>query len=401
MSQASVVASTFAYPWDLADTGVESALRHLSDDGFGALELTVCYHPITLHTPGAPDRRLMYMDRGAVFFPARRERYGRVKPHLFPEPEVVKAWTTAAELAPGMGLDLNAWTVALYQPWIAHEYPDTARVTPAGQINLGGVCPTSPDVREFMAILVGDLAEQFPIRTVQLEGVCHQFFDTGWRLPRVLVQLSPWNRWLASLCFCSSCVSAAADRGISVKAFRKRICDELEAVYRGTAPPSDRPFDELQAERMAADGDYAEFISMREEVCVELVLGIAERLHAARPDAVLGLWGPQEFDCTQLNLERVLPVIGVLQTRQPMIAPDNARRAREIADANGMRVTAVHWCGGRIGPAWGPEFERALRASVELRIDQINLFNWAMLPPQIASAIVPLLRRIEAEVNGC
>ncbi|MBV9604751.1 MAG: hypothetical protein JO027_06580, partial [Solirubrobacterales bacterium] len=386
--------------WDLADIGVDAALKQLRDDGFGALELTACYHPITLYTPGAPDRRLMQMDQGAVFFPARLERYGRIQPRLFPEGDVLAVWPAVAELVGELGLDLNAWTVAMYQPWIAYDYPDTARVTPHGQRNTAGVCPSNPDVREFLGTLVGDLADQFPVRTVQLEGVTHPFFDTGWRLPRVLAELSPWTRWLASLCFCGSCIAAASDRGIEVDALRGRVCAELEDAFRSADPPDQRPWAQVHAERLAGDDGYAGLIAMRDDACVALVTEIAARLRAARPEAVLGIWGPEEFDGTRLDLDRVLPHVGVLQTRQPAIAPVNAARAREIADERGMRVTAVHWCGGRIGPPWGPEFEAALRGSVKLGLDQINLFNWAMLRPAVASAIVPLLRRIESEVHG-
>ena len=399
-ARAPMTMSTFMYPWDLADMGVEQTLRRLQAEGFGAFELTACYHPITLHIPGAAGRRMMMMDRGAVFFPARAERYGRIAPRLYPESKVIAAWPRAAEVAADLGLDMNAWTVALYQPWIAHEYPHTARVMPHGQVNTAGVCPTCPDVREFLVNLVGDLASQFPVRTVQLEGVTHPFFDTGWRLPRVLVELSPWARWLASLCFCESCVAAATDRGVAVVALRSAVCAELESLYVDDDPHAGRPLAEVHAERLAADEDYAGYIAMRDDACVALVCEIAEALGTARPSAALGVWGPDEFDGTRLDLDRVLPVVGVLQTRQPLIAPDNARRAREIADANDMRVTAVHWCGGRIGPPWGPDFERALAGSVAAGIDQINLFNWAMLRPAISRQVVPLLRRIEAEAAG-
>jgi len=392
-----VTASTFMYPWDLADMGVREALTRLQDEGYGAFELTACYHPITLHMPGAPGRRMMQMDDGGVFFPARADRYGRIAPRLYPEGKVLAAWPQAAEVASDLGLDMNSWTVALYQPWIAQAYPHTARVMPHGQVNFAGVCPTCPDVQEFLAILVGDLAEQFPVRTVQLEGVNHPFYDTGWRLQRVMYDLSPFSRWLASLCFCESCIAAATARGVAVQRLRASVCAELETLYLDDDPHAGRSFDEAHGERLAADADYAEFIAMRRDACVQLVRGVTEALHAARPSAALGIWGPQEFDGTYIDLDRVIDVIGVLQTRQPLIAPDNARAARELADVHGMRVTAVHWCGGRIGPPWGPGFEEAIASSVAAGIDQINLFNWAMLRPETARQIVPLLRRLEAE----
>src|SRR4029453_7756082 len=88
--------SSFTYPWDLADMGVGEALTRMRDEGFGGVELTSTYHPITLFTPGAPGRRLMHLERGGVFFPARRSLYGRIKPLLFAERAGLDSWPKAA-----------------------------------------------------------------------------------------------------------------------------------------------------------------------------------------------------------------------------------------------------------------------------------------------------------------
>lgn len=394
-----VVMSSFIYPWDLADLGVETALDRMRADGWGALELTASYHPITLYTPGAPGRRLTHLDRGGVFFPARRERYGYITPLMPQDPELLSVWPRVAEAAPARGLDLNSWTVAMYQPWIAFAYPQTARVTPEGYLNQAGVCPSSPHVREFMAALVGDLASQFSPRTVQLEGVTHPYVDTGMRLPRILIEWTPWVRWLASLCFCESCIAIGHAAGVDVAALRTRVVAELHAHYLDGSGDS-RPLSEVDAERRASDPDYAGFLRAREDACVQLVSEIADALRTASPRTVLGVWGPEEFDGTRLDLDRVLSLLGVLQTRQPLKAPENAKQARSLADEHELRVSAVMWCGGRIGPPFGPEFEAGLRACVEGGVDQVQLFNWAMLSPATAAQVVPLLRRIEREVDG-
>jgi hypothetical protein len=376
--------------------GVDSAVGRMHADGLGALELAVCYHPITNLTPGARGRRLMYMDDGGVFFPARTQRYGRIKPKLPAEAQILDAWPRAAEEAGRLGMDLNGWLPALYQPWIAESYPDCARVMATGQPIPSGACPGSPDVQDFLVAIAGDVASQFPLRTLQLEGITFPSFDAGWRLQRILVELGPWSRWLLSLCFCSSCVARASARGIAVDALRSRVSEELYAMYERGENKDGRPFEEVHGERLASDEDYAAFISLRQDVEVELLTRIADAIDASAPGVALGIWAPKDYDGMQLDLPRVLPRVGVLQTRQPLIAPDNAREARAIAHERGQRVTAIHWVGGRIGPPFGPAFERALSASVQLGIDQINLFNWAMLAPRVASQIEPMLRRLEA-----
>ncbi|MET0781862.1 MAG: hypothetical protein ABWZ16_10110, partial [Microbacterium sp.] len=384
------------YPWDLVDMGVDEAIARLADEGFGAFELTSSYHPITLHTPGRSPGRIMHLDQGGVAFPARISRYGRIRPRLLGS-DILSAWPAAASAAQRHGLKMSVWTVAFYQPWIAAEFPETARVTPQGFVNPIGVCVSSPDVRQFMATLVEDIVSQFDVRTVQLEGVTHPYVDTGWLMPRNLVDGTPWLRRLDSLCFCGSCVARAEVRGVDHEGLRRRVVAELEDHYReGTGDRRDP--DVVDAERRAADADYAAFLAMRADASAELIEAVSDAIAGTRATTGLGIWGPLEYDGTTTDLERVLPRLSVLQTRQPAVAPDNARAAREIADRHGLRVSSVQWCGGHIGPDWGPGFEAALRANVEFGVDQINLFNWGMIPPRITRQIVPLLRRVEAEL---
>jgi hypothetical protein len=374
--------------------GVESALALFARQGFEALDLTVCYHPIVQFTPGLVGRRLMRLTEGAVLFPARRELYGRIAPLLHPEAEILNAWPRAAAAAQRHGLALNGWTVTLFQPWIAARYPDTARVLPTGQANPLGVCPGSSDVREFLAALVADLATQFPLSTVQLEGITYPYFETGWPLPRMLITVGPWTRRLLSLCFCGNCCELARSRGVSVDPLRRRVVAEIDRVENSRADTdSEIRMHQLWTER---DPDYARFVQMREDVCVELVREVSAGLASVSSGTRVAVWGPQDFDRTPVPIERLLGTVDTLQTYHGKRWPENALRARTIADAHpGMRVATVHWCGGSVGPEFGPEFERTLGAAAALPADELKLFNWAMLKPEVAAAVVPLVRRAE------
>jgi hypothetical protein len=105
--------TTYAYPWDLANLGVETTLKRIADEGIDAVDLAATYHPIDSLSPrGGP--RLFSNGRGAVYFPARPERYGRIRP-LVHSPGLAAVWPQVARLAPSLGLGLNAWTVTLFQ----------------------------------------------------------------------------------------------------------------------------------------------------------------------------------------------------------------------------------------------------------------------------------------------
>src|SRR5262249_43145348 len=98
--------AAYTYPWDLARLGVEGSLRDLSEQGVDAVHLAASYHPIdTLSPRGVAN--VFTSARGAVYFPARGSRYGRIAPDVH-SPELATVWSETATRAPGLGLDLDA-----------------------------------------------------------------------------------------------------------------------------------------------------------------------------------------------------------------------------------------------------------------------------------------------------
>jgi len=395
-----VRACTFVYPWDLAALGVEPALRAIREDGFDAIDLTACYHPVTTYSPGAAGLRLTSNDAGGVLFAARGERYGRIRPRLWSDRSVLAAWPAAAELGHELGLRVHAWMPILFQPWLIQDHPGAARVLPTGERVPTGACPSSPEVREFASTLVAEVASRFGVAMVQLEGVSFPSYDYHWPAARTLVEVPDWQRWLLGMCFCPSCVASAERAGIAAERLRRRILQEIADVWEGrrTAPVGDVPM--LHAERCEADEEYAGYAAMLEQAPVDLVRQIAGQLKVAAPGAELAIWGPLDADGTPWAAERAADVAMALQAVCETMRPGAAASARELATGRpGKLVRTVHWCGRPYGAPLGPTFEAGLRASVELGVDEVNIFNWAMLPRHLASQIVPMLRSIEDETR--
>jgi hypothetical protein len=225
--------ATYAYPWDLEAIGVEASLRQMADLGIDAIDLAATYHPIDALSPRGAAARFFTSARGAVFFPARRERYGRIVPSLGPA-EVCAAWPEVVERAPALGIDVGAWVVTLFQPWIIDAHPDTARVFAGGDRSGSGTCPANDDVREYQARLCADVADQFGVGVVRLEGVLPQMWDLDMLRPRVLVDVSPLARELLVLCFCPSCERRGADAGLDVTRLRSLTNDAIVAELAGS-----------------------------------------------------------------------------------------------------------------------------------------------------------------------
>lgn len=219
--------SVYLYPWDLARTGVTAVLDDLQAWHIEGIHLAANYHQITALSPRGGDLRVMFNPRGAVFCPVRPNRYGRIKPSVWTDPDVTQIWHEVTRQAEARSMTLTIWTIAMFQPWMAQDYPFAARETAFGDRSDSGVCPNSPDVQEYLAHLAVDLAEQFDIRAFALEGNGLPLFDYGWIRPRVFTRLTDLGRQLMRLCFCQGCQSAARQLGLDPVALRSRVCDLL------------------------------------------------------------------------------------------------------------------------------------------------------------------------------
>src|SRR5690554_446665 len=106
--------AVYAYPWALAEIGVERALDELAAVGVDGLQLALSYHVASFLTPRGPRRRVLGGDMGSVWFDYEAASPGAwpVRPKVLREaadavPEVLRG---AADL----GMQVVAWLVYLY-----------------------------------------------------------------------------------------------------------------------------------------------------------------------------------------------------------------------------------------------------------------------------------------------
>ena len=181
--------------------------------------------------------------------------------------ETCAVWPEVVEHAASIGVAVNAWTVALYQPWIVDTYPDCARVLPSGDPVGSSVCAANDDVREYMASLCADVVDQFGVRMLRLEGIMPAAYDYGWLRPRVLVDVSPLARSLLALCFCASCTRRATVAGLDVERLRRLVQGTIAAELDDAAPRPRRP---SAPRRLDADAELQAFVMQHERASIEL-----------------------------------------------------------------------------------------------------------------------------------
>ena len=393
--------TTYAYPWDLGRLGVERMLREIVEHGIEAVDLAATYHPIDALSPRDGEARLFTSPRGAVHFAASAARYGRIQPRLSSH-EICSVWPEVGDRARSAGLDVNAWTVTLYQPWIVDAYPDCARVLPGGDPIGSGVCPANDDVRDYLATLCADIVDQFGVSMIRLEGIMPAAYDYGWLRPRVLISVSPLARELLALCFCASCTGRAAAAGLDVERLRRTVNDAIAAeLSEGrSATGTDREAG------LAADAELQAFAVQHARASTELARAAVSRLDGSpMPRVSADAWSSYLLLLVAAHddmLEERVAAVDQIVMFPEMLAERNRRLAAIASRASHpvelamllARLQPGDPAAHRVAASAGADepVARQLQAVAELGVGEINLYNFGLLRERDVGDFVAAVR---------
>jgi hypothetical protein len=371
--------SAYLYPWDVARAGAEQVVDDLVELGIEAVHLAATYHPIDALTP-RNGGSFFTSPRGAVHFPARPERYGRITPSRS-APVVCAAWPEISERAHARGIAINAWTVTLFQPWIIDAHPDCARVLPTGDPIGSGVCPANDDVRAYLSELCADVVDQFGVELVHLESIMPLGYDIDWLRPRVLVDVPRQTRELLTICFCPTCTQRGAGAGIDVEQLRQRVMAAVGAALNDG--------DEGPGRDLGDDASLQAFLSQHEQASIELAAGVSARLEGspAKVGATIRTPFPSMrggvADELMAQLAEVVDQLAVAAgggAKNQKIAAIAATAPREIE--LGMMISrGLRFPGIASADEKGDDpLPGQLREAAELGVDEIGLYNYGLLP---------------------
>jgi len=283
---ASAVATTsiFAFATDLAGEGVETVLENVQERaGLNGLSIAASYHEGRDVFPHNPVRKVRFLESGAAFFPLEVERWRgvRLRP---PVSEAAGVFPETIAAAAARGLDVNAWTVFLHNGALASTHPDCAPENAFGDRYVTELCPAHPDVREYARTLAADVAA-LGVETICAESLHFHGLEHGHAHERYFVPLGPLARFLFGLCFCASCLDAAAAAGADGGAVRRFARAELERVLDGGA---EAELEELTRNVVGslAGGELERYLSARERTVTSLVAEVASAARGTRLELI-------------------------------------------------------------------------------------------------------------------
>jgi hypothetical protein len=368
----------YAYPWDLAETGVSGAVDRFLALGLDTVTVTGSYHAGKFLRPHGTAGKVYFPEDGTVYFKSDPRRYGAIKP--IANSMLSAGKDMVGELAAQDRMATNVWLVLMHNTALGSAHVESAVANAFGDRYVYNLCPSAPEARAYAIGLARDVAESYPVSGVSLEtpgflpyahGFHHEF------------ALNRGNRWLDSLlglCFCPHCVAGAKRAGIQVEALRRQVAADIEAYLKSDIDfPSDMA-ESFWAADLRSDGDLRALLDWRCAVVASLVREIRDTVRkdatvavipsVARPTA--GAW----FEGSDLNA--LADAAGVIEAC--FYEPGAKRIKADFFDVK-RRLRGSGRLRGILRPAFPDldskdEFVAAMRALGAGGLREVAFYNW-------------------------
>ena len=74
----------WAYLWDIVDEGYDNVFQILRDNGLTSISLATAYHAGKFLAPHNPNRKVVFLEDGTIYFNPKLSLYGRMRPIVNP-----------------------------------------------------------------------------------------------------------------------------------------------------------------------------------------------------------------------------------------------------------------------------------------------------------------------------
>jgi hypothetical protein len=372
----------YAYPWDFPAASAAADLAAVGAMGIDSITLAAAYHAGKFIRPRAAVGKVIFPEDGTVYFRARAERYGALKPQVS---QLTRDDDVLGRLCAAPDLAVNAWLVLLHNTRLGTAHPEATVRNAYGDSYVYSLCPANPEVRTFAVALVADVSEAYPIAGVSLETPGYLPYGHGFHHEFAQVEANRWLDGLLALCFCPHCVSGAKTAGIEAEALRLRVAAAIDGYLASeVSAPQDMAVDWWTGD-LLADPDLAAFLRWRCDVVTNLVREIRDAVRAEvtvavipsvqRPSSLAWLEGSDLY-----ALARAADVLEV-----PFYEPDAGRIRADAWDVK-RRIGEDRPLRAILRPGWPDMASRddlvaALAALRDAGIEDVGFYNYGLLRP--------------------
>jgi hypothetical protein len=274
----------YTYAWDLADTGVATALDEFEALGLDTVTIAGSYHAGKFLRPHGKSGKVYFPEDGTAYFATNPGRYGSIKPlpnTMLAQVDVLR------ELTENQRMGVNVWLVLLHNTALGMEHPGSVVRNAFGDAYYYNLCPSAPEARAYARGLAKDVTESYPVAGVSLEAPGFAPYAHGFHHEFALLRSNPWLENMLGLCFCEHCVARAEAMDIDARRLKSQVAADIEAYF---ASDIDLPQDMAEAfwrADIVADGDLRRYLDFRNAVVTSLVAEIRAEVRADANVAVI------------------------------------------------------------------------------------------------------------------
>lgn len=376
---------TWLYPWDVAELGPASVVADLEDLAVQTLSVAANYHPIASLSVRDRMPRLFHSSEGEVLFPCDGVFQGsEIVPRMTNRLSGLSdLWKDLSSRARSAGLTFDAWIVTIFQPWIARDYPATARVFPSGDLDRDLVCPLSAPFQSYLLKFVSHIAEIVSPDRMILENLLFPAYDYGWIRPRVLVRFPDRHRVELGVCFCEACSEAGRSNGVDVDGMRQAIISDL-MDYLDSGVEKERS-SSLTAELEA-------FMRMKESLLAKFIAELKGTIHRSASATECVLWAPGAVGSpwpTEMEWEWARLADGLIVQNDQTLS-----ELRQLAASSGVEQDYIRliWALSEPSPAEVSRLSDDIVRARSADIDEIALYNYGLVSDALFRKTVKVCR---------
>ena len=204
-------------------------LERVRRAGINTITLAASYHAGKFVRPHGRTGKVYFPKDGTVYFKARPERYGHIKPLVNPLVEEFDGFAELQEAAPD--LERCAWVVCLHNTPLGMQHPELTSRNAFGDPYPYSLCPAHPAVRDYVVNLCADLVDRYDIDRVVLETPGWLPYDHGYHHEFALLPLDRYAKTLLALCFSDATKRAAEAADIDAERLQARARAMLERWF--------------------------------------------------------------------------------------------------------------------------------------------------------------------------
>lgn len=398
----------YAYPWDVGEDaprasrseGVRRWLSRLSDLGLNTVKIAGAYHAGKFTRPQSAGSVTYFPEDGTVFFSARPERYGDIRPTVS---ALAAERDVFADVANDDSLQLNAWLVVLHNTRLGRAHPGSVVRNACDDPYYYSLCPAAPEVRQYAVALCADITTRYPLRGLTLESIGYLGHPHGYHHEFNLLRPNSWRDALLGLCFCKHCVVGAEKKGIPALSLKARVA---RAIRSGLAcDPAVTPDMALHwiIGDIVGDADLFAFIRWRSDTVAALAAEIRDAIPKSVSLSVIpsvqrpfaASWVEGGDAAALANLAGVIDV-PLYQPGPELIAADVHDVIRRVGDP-----TKVH---AILRPSY-PDLQsqaavvQAVRILADLGLGGIGFYNFGHLRAESLDWISAALSTVECDAR--